>query len=216
MRDGLSFAVLRSAAPMGGKVNAMISTLVAALLTAPAPLPACRINAPASCSDANRLANSAGFDRALRRFLGGRWLLAGGQRQAVARQAIAVLGGPPDQPEPIGPLYRFTACQAHQCSEKGALVVTPAGAIVAVGILHSTCAMQRHGPTCFNDNVLSIYARGERPTVLADLGDWAQHAIAGSYRAPGEPLPRLLRTEVIRVRGTISSARRPHQASCRG
>ena len=170
-----------------------------ALDAAPASAPACAIMMPAACRDTNRLAWASGFEPALRRFLGRRTAAMLGRRQLVSRQAAEVLGGPPDAPQRIGDRYRFTACRAHGCTEKGALVLTPAGTVVAVGILHATCGLPDHGPRCFDDHILSLYLRGRQSAVMADLQKWAHDAVANGYHMPGQPVPRLLRTDVVSV-----------------
>lgn len=94
----------------------------------------------AACRDTNQLITAPAFTAAVRRFIGKRkasYLHANGD---VTDQQIEVLHGPPDEPTRIGALYRFTACRAHSCPEKGAAVLDPAGKIVALAILYSPCA----------------------------------------------------------------------------
>ena len=58
------------------------------------------------------------------------------QQQPVAAEALSALGGPPDKPHRIDPLCRFAACEAHTCPyNRDALVLTPTGGVVAIGLL---------------------------------------------------------------------------------
>lgn len=100
----------------------------------------------ASCSEDNILGcrltrdilSKASVREKLHRYTGDKpagWLYKDG---TMAGQAIEVLNGPdPDPPVRFGDnLVRFSACRWHSCDEKGAIVLTANGEIVAVGVLH--------------------------------------------------------------------------------
>ncbi len=158
----------------------------------------CRLDIPAACRDTNALASSAGFDAAVSTVLGDRradFLYKG---RSVAEQAIDVLGGPPDLPTRIGPYWRFTACRAHSCGEKGAVVLLPSGAIVAVGILHSRCALPQPGADCFAHDTLTLFVRNAGPDVIRDLRSWGEDQ-AHAGRVAGLRTTTLDAVEVVAV-----------------
>ncbi|WP_156359355.1 hypothetical protein [Sphingomonas sp. Leaf242] len=140
------------------------------------------------------------FTAAVRRFIGKRkasYLYANGD---VADQQIEVLHGPPDEPTRIGALYRFTACRAHSCPEKGAAVLDPAGKIVALAILYSPCATA-DTRDCNRREDLVVFMgerdRLQRVEVVANLRAWAVEQVAGSYTLPGQPKMRFGGMQVI-------------------
>jgi hypothetical protein len=163
------------------------------LSAAAAPAPRCVPTRLAACRDTNQLIMAPAFTAAVRRFIGTRkasYLYANGD---VADQQIEVLHGPPDEPTRIGSLYRFTACRAHSCPEKGAAVLDPAGKIVALAILYSPCATA-DARDCNRRNDLVVFMRErdrqQRIEVVANLRAWAVDQVAASYTLPGQPKVR--------------------------
>lgn len=83
----------------------------------------CTLKTAEFCRDTNQLVWSPGFDDAIKRFVG----VHTGEFVALQRQALASLGGPPHRPvEMLG--YKaggwlFSACEAHYCPVKGALLL---------------------------------------------------------------------------------------------
>jgi hypothetical protein len=177
--------------------------LAASLILTSAPVPPsqwCALNRLQTCRDTNQLIWAPAFDRAVRRFLGGRrgdYLYRG---RTVADQALAVLGGPPDPPQRVGDLYRFTACRSHSCGEKGVAVLEPSGRVVALGILHTDCALRTHQPDCFAHDTLTLFVRdqGRSETVVKNLSAWAKSA-AAEYSGNGIPPTHLDRVQVVQV-----------------
>ena len=113
--------------------------ILLALLLA-AATPACSMAQPAACRTTNELMWAPGTEAALKSFFGkarGDYLMPDA---LVWKQAREALGGPPDSPLRLkdGSLL-FAACRAHSCPEKGAMVVTPAGKVRAVALLHYFC-----------------------------------------------------------------------------
>lgn len=111
--------------------------LLALLLAAATP---CSMAAPAACATTNQLMWAPGTEAALKGFFGtarGDYLMPNALLWKQAREA---LGGPPEAPLRLkdGSLL-FSACRAHSCPEKGAMVVTPAGKIRAAALLHYRC-----------------------------------------------------------------------------
>ena len=158
----------------------------------------CRLDVLAACRDTNALAWSDGFDAEVSAFLGGRRADFLYKDHSVAEQAIDVLGGPPDAPTRIGPYWRFTACRAHSCGEKGAVVLLPSGAIVAVGILHSRCALPQPGTDCFAHDTLTLFVRNAGPDVIRNLRSWGEDQ-ARDGRVAGLRATTLDAVEVVPV-----------------
>jgi len=106
----------------------------------------CGINNLEACINTNRLVWDKAFQEALAEFIGDRpagWLYEDG---TMLGQVRAVLGGPPDRPVHFGNnLIRFSACRHHSCDEKGAVVLTTDGEIIAVGVLHFDISRTRSG-----------------------------------------------------------------------
>ncbi|HXH14545.1 MAG TPA: hypothetical protein VNJ10_00260 [Sphingomonas sp.] len=174
--------------------------LSAAAAPVPGPAPRCAPARPAACRGTNQLVASPAFTTAVRRFIGQRrasYLYKDGD---VAAQQIEVLGGPPEEPTRIGELYRFTACRAHSCPEKGAAVLDTAGRIVALAILYSPCATADMRDCNRRDDLVVFMRERERlqrVEVVANLRAWAAEQVAGSYTLPGQPKLRFGGVTVI-------------------
>ncbi|MFZ4690161.1 MAG: hypothetical protein ACOYLS_13045 [Polymorphobacter sp.] len=127
--------------------------LVALLLAAAMP---CSMAAPAQCSTTSELMWAPGTETALKGFFGtarGDYLMP---NALVWKQAREALGGPPEEPLRLKDVsLLFSACRAHSCPEKGAMVVTPAGKIRAAALLHYRCT--RAG--CANNARLALFYR---------------------------------------------------------
>lgn len=176
-------------------------TFALALLVLPPVDENCSLTRLEACRDTNELVWDPAFERAVETFLGRdkvRYLYEG----RLSDQQLAVLGGPPDEPTRIGDLYRFTACRAHSCPEKGVAVLRPDGGIVALGILHSDCAELRHANGCYARNTLTVFVPRPDPSreVLDNLKTWAATEVAGGYNAPGMPVATFEGMEVLLVR----------------
>ncbi len=189
--------------------------LAAAVLASGAdagPPAACSPRSTGLCANTNELVTSRSFERALRNFLAGARandLYAG--NHLVAEQAIDVLGGPPDPPARIGTLWRFTACRAQSCTEKGAVVLRGDGQIVAIGILHSLCGLPKPQPDCSVRNVMSVHIAPapESQRVETSLAEWAKTMVEAENRAccAGLPPARLDRVEYLDVPGVVGNSR---------
>lgn len=83
----------------------------------------CTLKTAEFCRDTNQLVWSRGFDGEIKRFVGPHT----GEFATLQRQVLASLGGPPDRPvEMLG--YKaggwlFSACKAHECLVKGAVLL---------------------------------------------------------------------------------------------
>ena len=180
----------------------MIGVLLAVTVAA-SPAPSnerCTLARLSVCRNTNELIWDKAFRKAVRRFLSTRRASFLYPRGLVADQMIEVLGGPPDLPEKIGPFFRFTACRAHSCEEKGAAVLEPGGGLIALGILYSACGIPHPADDCPAHDTLAIFVRDPvaHQGVIANLSDWARSEVAQSYTYPGMPKERL---DAVRVEG---------------
>lgn len=162
----------------------------------------CSLRTLDQCDNTNQLIWNRVFEASLRHFFGHRranYLYNGDP--LVSNQAIAVLGGPPDTPERIGDLWRFTACRAHSCPEKGAAVLEPDGRLIAVAILHSPCAEPNRPTDCSSHLTLSIFIRpsNQSASVIANLSSWGRAMVNGEYHPPSLPADQLDQVEVVRL-----------------
>ena len=164
--------------------------------TPPTP---CGLSSLSACRTTNDLLWDTGFSQALGRFLGERQAAYLWERGSVRDQAGAVLGGPPDTPIIVGNLYRFTACRLHSCSDKGAVFLTPGGEIMAVAILHSTCATAPGPARCADKMRLAVYLDpdADRTLIIGDLSHWAEDAVARLHTSAGLASPTLEGVDVL-------------------
>lgn len=194
---------------------AFVLALAAHAAAAQPPSGACSLSQPSRCGSTNELVWSRGFEPALRSFAGaarGNYLAA---NTSLAEQLHLALGGPPDEPRRLADgNWLFTACRAHSCMEKGAIVVDARGAIVAAGLLNFRCGTGRN--PCSDNWALDIFVRSE--TVAA--GE-AGHAIRAWAREMEAQAPttllgrdRIARTEV-HVLPTRGAAQRQPRAGTR-
>src|SRR5439155_26713334 len=71
-------------------------------------------------------------------------ILQNRRKQLLVDELITVLGGPPDEPKRLSDgAYLFTACQAHSCPEKGAVILSPKGEIIAAAMITEVLANRR-------------------------------------------------------------------------
>ncbi len=184
----------------------MLSTALAlALAAAPAPpigAGACSLFNLGACANAGALIQDAGFQAALKAFVGQRrtaYLTPGGQAYG---EAMTALGGPAEPVRRLRSLYVFTACADASCADQGAVVLRPDGELVAVAILHSDCNGLRRAGDCVNTKVLSILRGGDDDlSVIETLSDWARRGLADQPIASGAPIPVLDRVEVVVLAG---------------
>jgi len=180
----------------------VVSGAIALSCSATSAVGGCSPEALAKCRDTNQLIWNKTFEDSLRRFFGHRradYLYEG--NPLVSDQAIAVLGGPPDAPQRIGDLWRFTACRAHSCPEKGAAVLKPDGELVAVAILHSPCRELGRRMDCSSHWTLSIFIHpSSRSTmVIENLSEWGKAEVDAEYHPQGLPVDQLDGIEVIKL-----------------
>jgi len=157
-----------------------------------------------SCPDTNHLVWTPAFTRAVHSFLGRRPATYLGLDYPIADEFINVMSGPPDPPERIGELFRFTACEAHACPDKAAAVLTSDGQLVAVARLGSRCTIQEFDKEsgCLSDIKLTIFMRSQeqQQAIIDNLSQWAKQELSQEYHLPGSPPARLVGVDVVPVR----------------
>jgi len=132
----------------------------------------------------------------------GKYLGRGG---LVSDQIGMALGHPWPTRQLADGNYLVSGCRPHDCPEKGAVVATPTGAVLAAGLINFPCAMDRKvaGIVCKKYDtappVLTVFLRkkNNRPAILRDLKDWADGAQLADRKAnPGEPILHIATTEI--------------------
>ena len=99
--------------------------------------PECGVRNPVGCRSTNELVWAPDFRRAVESFGGkARTSVLGAGEARLSDVLISALGGPPDDPTRLPNGSRlFTACVAHSCTEKGAIVLTSSGSITVAATL---------------------------------------------------------------------------------
>ncbi|MDR3441316.1 hypothetical protein [Telmatospirillum sp.] len=149
-------------------------------VVAPSPVwsQGCDVHSPMSCQNTNQFVNAGGY-KEVSKFLGN---APGVSAKAKASQDMErVLDGPPlDRVDLPGNLYLFSACQAHNCDEKGAVVTGRDGSIIATGILHYP---KYPAPT------LTLFIRDQQDRALVEpaLTNWAQSQLDAIHALVNEP-----------------------------
>lgn len=177
----------------------MFAALISSLLVASATIaatPRCSVKHPDRCRNTNQLVWSPGFDRAVRAFAGQSRTEHLYDGSLLNREMVEVLGGPPHDPVKWNGRYIFSACRAHSCDEKGAVVLTPTGQIEALAMIWYPCAGKwRSQSSCADRPRLTILARQpNNMPLMKRLEKWAREALA-EYR---DPRPVIGKTEVLR------------------
>lgn len=157
---------------------AVLLLAVTPALAAPNP---CTLRALQACANTNQLVDDPQFEAALTRFLGE---VRGDYFQPnapLADQVREALHGPPDDRKGLATGdWLFTACRARSCPEKGAVVVTQTGRILAAGLLNFHCRATPQGQTqCDKARRLDIFVRpGEADAgrLIQPLDAWARMA----------------------------------------
>jgi hypothetical protein len=131
------------------KIGNGLATLLTALAIIAAQPPAvaqstCTPLNPAACQPANKALADIDIGRNILAFLGKEPGLLASYPNAKApmntwkarEDAFEILGGPADAPVTLDKgLMMLTACRAHSCGEKGAMVLKPNGDVAAIALL---------------------------------------------------------------------------------
>jgi hypothetical protein len=138
-------------------------------------------------TDMNQLAWTPGFEEAVDDFFGaerGDFYWPDGP---VSDQVLAGLGGPPDDLERLrGGLVMGSACRAHSCPERAAVIVQCPSTIIAVGVKHFRCGSE----DCDSLPTFTIFSAPGAPKLARErLEGWARTESGNAvprieYRAP--------------------------------
>jgi hypothetical protein len=162
----------------------MIGVVAALMMMAASPAPqACMLAKLEACANTNQLVDDPAFGAALKRFFGparGDYLYPGGLTSDQAREA---LHGPPNDAKRLAEgSWLFTACRAHSCPEKGAVILTPEGQVLAVGLLNFRCHKTAQGQAgCDQGRHLDIFVRRrdlDAARLVQPLDAWAKAQVA--------------------------------------
>jgi hypothetical protein len=93
----------------------------------------------------------------------------------VSDQIMMGLGIPDPTKRLADGNYLISGCRQHSCTEKSAVIVTPAGTMLAAGIIYFPCAMEKAAQDCFMTPYLRIFTKkkNDRPAFVQELQDWA-------------------------------------------
>ncbi|GAA4769360.1 hypothetical protein GCM10023219_14490 [Stakelama sediminis] len=168
---------------------AVVSALLLALAQG-AVKPSCSPAHLEQCSDTNQLIWSDAFTAELKAFLGGMRGSYLFDDAPVFDQQREVLGGPPDVPQRLtNGDWLFTACRAHSCEEKGAVVLSPEGHILATGMLDFHChKTPPYQAGCERGPTLDVFVahHGDHRDAVAAMRRWAEAKAVELYRAEPE------------------------------
>ena len=146
----------------------------------------------------NQLVWEPGFEKAVDEFFGaerGDFFWTDGP---VSEQAIAGLGGPPNDLERLGGgLVMGSACRAHSCDERAAVIVKCPSTIVAVGVKHFPCAFENAEGRCDLIPTFTIFSAPGAPELARErLEKWARTESGNAV------LPPRIKHRAPRPRGT--------------
>jgi hypothetical protein len=167
---------------MIGLLAALMMAAAPAAPAAPSPR-ACALATLAACPNTNQLVDDRAFVAALKGFFGparGDYLYPKGPMWAQAQEA---LHGPPDDAKRLAEgSWLFTACRAHSCPEKGAVILAPEGRVLAVGLLNFRCRDAAKGQdSCDKARHLDIFVRRQdldAARLIQPLDAWAKTQVA--------------------------------------
>ncbi len=137
-------------------------------------------------TDMNQLAWAPGFEEAVNDFFGaerGDFYWVDGP---VSEQVLAGLGGPPNDLERLGGgLVMGSACRAHSCDERAAVIVQCPSTIVAVGVKHFPCGVEPGEGLCDFIPTFTIFIAPGAPGLARErLEEWARTESGNAALAP--------------------------------
>jgi len=102
-----------------------------------------------------------------------------GRRLRLSEQIFREMGIPnPPRPSADGNIL-ISGCRPHSCDEKSSVIVTPAGAMLAAGLIYFSCNgdldQRKSAVHCELRPHLMIFMKqkNDRPTLVQELKDWA-------------------------------------------
>jgi hypothetical protein len=134
----------------------------------------------------NQLVWMPRFEEAVNDFFGaerGVYYWVGGR---VSEQVIAGLGGPPNDLERLsGGLVMGSACRAHSCGERAAVIVQCPSTIVAVGVKHFPGAFERAEGLDDLTPTFTIFSAPGAPGLARErLEEWARTESGNAVQTP--------------------------------
>lgn len=140
--------------------------------------PKCSLVRLSACSTTNALVWDRQFSRALAAFASGARTNFFDRRNAsLVDDLFAVLGGPPDAPRRLSDgSYLFTACRAHDCPQKGAVILSERGDIHAAAMI--TEKSRKTKDDLIFHLSFDVFVRNDRlsPVWRSALEQWANAA----------------------------------------
>ena len=148
--------------------------------------------APARKSDfcantnTNQLVWEPGFEEAVDDFFGAEHGDFYEPGTPVSDQVLAGLGGPPNDLERLrGGLVMGSACRAHSCPERAAVIVQCPSTIVAAGVKHFRCRSEPAGVRCDSLPMFTIFSAPGAPALAREgLEQWARRESENAVLAP--------------------------------
>lgn len=137
-------------------------------------------------TDMNQLVWARGFEEALDDFFGAERGVYYWADAPVSEQVLSGLGGPPNDLERLrGGLVMGSACRAHSCDERAAVIVQCPSTIVAVGVKHFPCAFERAEDPCDLIPTFTIFSAPGAPGLARErLEEWARTESGNAVPAP--------------------------------
>jgi len=145
-----------------------------------------------SYKNTNELAWDSQFQHALHRFFGELRDEHFSDGQLVAEQALARLGGPPDDLQGLGEgLVLAAACKAHSCPEHGAVVIDCPSTILAVAIVryYQQCRVRSPVDLCEQLPTVTLFFRDPKAMVgRGALEKWIDRLYLAWGNGPPPPV----------------------------
>ena len=133
-----------------------------------------------SYPDTSGLVSDTKFASGIRSFFGSEKLTYFSKGHSTADQLMTWLGGPPDEVERIGDGLMFaSACRAHSCVEKAAVVMACPNTVIAVGIFYYDLSSVDRPPDWTSRPHLMVYSADDNPVALGAIQAWAKQAADG-------------------------------------
>lgn len=174
----------------------------------------CSLAALHRCRNTSELVLDSKFRNELKRFTGGSLAWRDTYRRTLYAEALNLLHGPPDEPKRLrNGNYLFTACMAHSCPNIGAVILTPSGKILALGMIDYD-EEQKAGKTIYFP-ILAVVLEKQRPlTGIAEpLKSWAlvkmaQTTAVGFFKLGPMKSPVVIRLPEMKRSRSASRPRR--------
>ncbi|MFD2367668.1 hypothetical protein [Pseudoduganella sp. GCM10020061] len=129
--------------------------------------------------DTNSLVWNKAFAAEVKRYFGGSKGYLYWDKATIASQVLAGLGGPPDAIRRLdGNMAIASACRAHSCMEKAAVVIACPATIVAIGAIHYS---PTSGEGWTDRPELTLFSDGSNQQAHDALKQWAAAALGDKF-----------------------------------